>query len=177
LIFSLSNCLRAWLEQDTSCPTCRLSLQDEADNNIRRNGQMQLLNQIMQPQQVNQDQQQQQQAPQPQQQQQNIFGLRRRNFFHFDGTRYFSWLPSFSVEVTHNLGNTINLPFLRQTIDENRLNAMSQQVLQVFPHVSLATILEDLRQTHSAELTIDNILQERLNLANNVNRFESNRSR
>ena len=43
---------------------------------------------------------------------------------------------------------------------------MSQQVLQVFPHVPIASILEDLRQTHSAELTIDNILQERLNLAN-----------
>ena len=64
---------------------------------------MQLLNQLMQPQQqqVNQDQQlvgQQQQGPQQQQQQQNGFAFRRRNFFHFDGTRYFSWLPSFSVE-------------------------------------------------------------------------------
>jgi hypothetical protein len=34
----------------------------------------------------------------------------------------------------------------------------------VFPHVPMTTILDDLRQTHSAELTIDNILQDRLNL-------------
>ena len=95
-----------------------MSLQDEADNiqlnhHNRRNVQMQFITQLMQQQQpteVNQDQQpvgqqQQQQQQQPQQQQQqNGFGLRRRNFFHFDGSRYFSWLPSFSVEVTHNIG-------------------------------------------------------------------------
>ena len=124
---NLSNCLRAWLEQDTSCPTCRLSLQDEADNNQHQNAQVQYLSQLMNLQQPalpileQQQPQQQQQQQAPQQQQQNRFG-RRRNFFHFDGSRYFSWLPSFSVEVTHNLGNTI--PFLRQNIDENRLNAL-----------------------------------------------------
>jgi autocrine motility factor receptor len=123
-----SNCLRAWLEQDTSCPTCRLSLQDEGDNqqNNRRDAQIQYLSQLLQQQQqqqqpqANQDHQQQQ--PQQAQQQQQQQGFRRRNFFHFDGSRYISWLPSFSVEVTHNLGNT--LPFLRQNIDENRLNAL-----------------------------------------------------
>jgi hypothetical protein len=129
LFFQLdSNCLRSWLEQDTSCPTCRLSLQDEKDNQTRQHniGLQQQQQQQQQLVQQQQQQQQQQQLPLPPQelqaQQQQELRRMQTNFFHFDGSRYVSWLPSFSVEVTHNLGN--NLPtFLRQNIDETQLNA------------------------------------------------------
>lgn len=144
------NCLRSWLEQDTSCPTCRKTLQDEKQN-------VQTAQQQEQP---NQQQQQQQiqQGPEPQQQRNFLFRQMRTNLFRFNGSRYFSWLPNLSVEVTHNLGNG----FLRINISENQLNLMAQQVHQVFPHVPLQAIQTNIRETHSAELTIENILSGRL---------------
>jgi autocrine motility factor receptor len=168
------NCLRSWLEQDTSCPTCRKSLQDEKPDQFSSSAR----NMASQSQ---QQQQQQQQQPMQQQQNQvptdplqgeaqarNPMGL-QRNLFHFDGSRYISWLPSFSLQVT-NSGNL--LPSLLRSrlaaaappppLDPTRLNAMTQQVSQLFPHLTLDQIEHDLRQTHSVEATIENILEDRL---------------
>lgn len=71
-----NSCLQSWLEQDTSCPTCRLALNMQP--NHRENTQ-ELPNEPQTPARRNEN-----------------------HFFHFDGSRYVSWLPSFSVEVSHN---------------------------------------------------------------------------
>ncbi|XP_015378631.1 PREDICTED: E3 ubiquitin-protein ligase AMFR-like [Diuraphis noxia] len=77
------------------------------------------------------------------------------HFFHFDGSRYLSWLPSFSVEVTHSLRPT-------SQIHTSQMETMARQVLQLFPHFNMHSIIEDLSTTRSVDLTIDNILEGRL---------------
>lgn len=180
------NCLRSWLEQDTSCPTCRKSLQD--DKEVQQQSAATFLN--TDPQQATaglaeQPQtgggaaaatsaataaQQQPQIPIQQQQQ-----FTHRNLFHFDGSRYISWLPSFSLQVTN--GGTM-LPALlrsaRANLDPERLNEMSNQVSQLFPHVPIDLIQHDLRQTHSVEITIENILEDRLNNPRNIQNINNN---
>lgn len=137
-----NSCLRSWLEQDTSCPTCRMSLNERADIDPNGNvpngrGATDVI------------------AQQP-----NPGGNQTTNhFFHFDGSRYVSWFPSFSVEVTH----TQLLPRTRQTpIQTSQLDNMARQVLQVFPHMPLSVVMDDLRITRSVDFTIENILEGRL---------------
>lgn len=65
-----------------------------------------------------------------------------------------SWLPSFSVEVTH----THQLA----PMQTSQLDAMTRQVHALFPHFPLQTIMDDLRVTRSVELTVDNILDGRV---------------
>lgn len=129
-----NTCLLSWLEQDTSCPTCRMALN------------------IQNPSTTHIDPPELQTDPQE--------TVRRpfNHFFHFDGSRYVSWLPSFSVEVSH-----------AQTIRQNhnaasnsQLDAMARQVQTLFPHIPLSVIIEDLRATRSVELTIENVLDGRL---------------
>ncbi|KAM8946382.1 E3 ubiquitin-protein ligase AMFR isoform 2-T2 [Pelodytes ibericus] len=137
-----NSCLRSWLEQDTSCPTCRMSL-NMADNNRARGG----------PQRDNVDQ--------------NIIPLtvtegrsrlnHHNHFFHFDGSRFASWLPSFSVEVMH----TTNILGIAQA-SNSQLNAMARQVLDMFPQVPYHLVLQDLQLTRSVEITTDNILEGRI---------------
>lgn len=124
-------CLQSWLEQDKSCPTCRLALNIENPSDNRP-----------------ESPETQHNAPQPARRPLN-------HFFHFDGSRYVSWLPSFSVEVSQ-------LPRLSRA-PNSQLDAMARQVQQLFPHYLLPTIIEDLRVTRSVELTIENILDGRLN--------------
>ncbi|XP_063294801.1 E3 ubiquitin-protein ligase AMFR isoform X2 [Pelobates fuscus] len=137
-----NSCLRSWLEQDTSCPTCRMSL-NMADNNRGRGEQ----------QRENIDQ--------------NIIPLtvadgrtrlnHHNHFFHFDGSRFASWLPSFSVEVMH----TTNILGIAQATN-SQLNSMARQVLDMFPQVPYHLILQDLQLTRSVEVTTDNILEGRI---------------
>lgn len=168
------NCLRSWLEQDTSCPTCRKSLQD--DKEIQQQSAAAFLNTVnleastQQPQ-VQQAQQQQQQQPQQPAQPQ----FTHRNLFHFDGSRYISWLPSFSLQVTN--GGAMLPALLRSTrasLDPERLNEMTAQVSQMFPHVEIDLIQQDLRQTHSVEITVENILENRLNRTRNNTNNQNN---
>lgn len=141
-----NSCLRSWLEQDTSCPTCRMTLGERSNaqpntgtanaadnNNANLAGAAAVGNQ----------------------------GGTTNHFFHFDGSRYVSWLPSFSVEVTH----TSLLSGQQQRLQAqttSQLDNMLRQVLQMFPNFPQQVILDDLRQTHSVEVTIDNILENRL---------------
>jgi autocrine motility factor receptor len=135
-----NGCLRSWLEQDTSCPTCRMSL---SDLNARPAEATPVVNN--------------QQVPEAQRR------ARRTNRFHFDASRYVSWLPSFSVEVTHMLsGYAVIRPQQTQT---SQFDNMARQVSEVFPSVPLSVIVEDLRVTNSVELTIDNIVEGRLPVA------------
>ncbi|KAL1463271.1 hypothetical protein WDU94_015038 [Cyamophila willieti] len=124
-----SVCLQSWLEQDTSCPTCRLSL------NIHNMGSS------TSPDSMDPD------LNPPR-------GRQPNHFFHFDGSRYISWLPSFSVEVTH--GQFIRTGELIR--DTSQLDSMARQVQQMFPHFPVSVITEDLHTTRSIELTIENIL-------------------
>ncbi|XP_031572346.1 E3 ubiquitin-protein ligase AMFR-like isoform X3 [Actinia tenebrosa] len=132
-----SSCLRSWLENDTSCPTCRQSLADDLqpENN--------------------------QENEQPRGMAAFMMGhaIRRNHFFHFDGTQIASWFPSFSVEVVHSHANEINA---NQQLPESRLELMAHQVQDLFPRVPFNIIIEDLRQTHSVELTTDNFLEGRI---------------
>lgn len=70
-----------------------------------------------------------------------------------------SWLPSFSVEVSH-------AHLLRSsehvTAPNSQLDAMGRQVQQLFPHIPFSLIIDDLRVTRSVEMTIENVLESRL---------------
>ncbi|KAG8143919.1 putative Autocrine motility factor receptor protein [Naja naja] len=79
------------------------------------------------------------------------------HFFHFDGSRIASWLPSFSVEVMH----TTNLLGIAQA-SNSQLNAMAHQIQEMFPQVPYHLILQDLQLTRSVEITTDNILEGRI---------------
>ncbi|XP_048483966.1 E3 ubiquitin-protein ligase AMFR isoform X2 [Plutella xylostella] len=79
----------------------------------------------------------------------------RNTTIHFNrmtSSRYVSWLPSFSVEVTR-----APPPPPRAQID-----AMARQVQAMFPAHSLAQLARDLLATRSAALTATNILEGRL---------------
>lgn len=136
-----NSCLRSWLEQDTSCPTCRTSLKGRTDSEdgtglrdgrARQNG-------------------------------------GRAHFFHFDGSRYASWLPTVSVEVSRPHLLSIGLvtgeapvPPSRTPLHNSQLESMIRQVQEWFPHLPVSVISEDLRQTRSVELTMENILDGRV---------------
>lgn len=139
-----NSCLRSWLEQDTSCPTCRMSL------NIYANGGQAGS---------------QQQAGAPEENMgpggpaaENRPHINQHNhFFHFDGSRIASWLPSFSVEVMH----TTNILGIAQA-NNSQLNAMAHQIQGVFPQVPFHLVLQDLQLTRSVEVTSNNILERRI---------------
>ncbi|XP_043463137.1 E3 ubiquitin-protein ligase AMFR-like isoform X1 [Leptopilina heterotoma] len=134
-----NSCLQSWLEQDTSCPTCRLALSMQA--NHRENN------------------------PEIPPESQTPARRNDNHFFHFDGSRYVSWLPSFSVEVTHN---RLRGDFLTMAHSNSQLDAMARQVQQLFPHYPRNVVIEDLRVTRSVELSIENILDGRLTLPHHV---------
>ena len=78
------------------------------------------------------------------------------------GSRYISWLPSFSVEVTHSHGFT-GVPVAQQDrVQTSQLDNMTRQVSELFPNLPTQSIQDDLQITRSVELTIENILEERL---------------
>ncbi|KYN01112.1 PREDICTED: E3 ubiquitin-protein ligase AMFR-like [Cyphomyrmex costatus] len=135
-----NSCLQSWLEQDTSCPTCRLALSMQA--NHREN--------ILEI------------PPEPQ------TPTRRNSNYYFlflDASRYVSWLPTFSVEVSHNRVRG-NISTFAHT--NSQMDAMARQVLLLFPHYPHNIILEDLRMTRSVEWTIENILDGILTLPHHV---------
>ncbi|KAI1904261.1 hypothetical protein AGOR_G00003860 [Albula goreensis] len=137
-----NSCLRSWLEQDTSCPTCRMSLNISEGNRVQEARAGEPLDNTMGP------------VPGPEARPH----LNQHNhFFHFDGSRIASWLPSFSVEVMH----TTNILGIAQT-NNSQLNAMAHQIQEMFPQVPYHLVLQDLQLTRSVEITTDNILEGRI---------------
>ncbi|XP_068082560.1 E3 ubiquitin-protein ligase AMFR [Anabrus simplex] len=138
-----NSCLQSWLEQDTSCPTCRMVLSIQPPAGMDSAGRLE--HTLLTGENQNDNQTPNRRPP--------------NHFFHFDGSRYVSWLPSFSVEVTHT-------QLLRsdqtQPAQTSQLDSMARQVQQLFPHVALSTVIEDLRVTRSVELTIENVLDGRV---------------
>jgi len=155
-----NTCLRSWLEQDTSCPTCRTSLKARRGVDTNSTSDETTANTNLE-----------------------------AHFFHFDGSRYASWLPSVSVQVSRPSGNaTVTRLVWGRRIDvtemtsssfssstsvqtstpvaapppPTNLTSMGIQVQEWFPHVPLTLILQDLRVTHSIEVTMDNILDGRI---------------
>lgn len=94
-----NSCLQSWLEQDTSCPTCRLTL--SMQGNHREN------------------------TPEVQLEGQAPVRRNDNHFFHFDGSRYVSWLPSFSVEVSHS---RVRGSFFTSAHNNSQMDAMARQV-------------------------------------------------
>jgi len=146
-----NSCLRSWLEQDVSCPTCRTSLQESnrtVDLAINANGVAPPIDGAAGAAGAGDNANQQRAGP-PQ----------RNHFFHFDGSRYVSWLPSFSVEVTHSLGMGGGDP---PPIPTSQVESMAREVQTIFPHMPIDVIVADLQMTRSSDLTIENILEGRL---------------
>lgn len=138
-----NSCLRSWLEQDTSCPTCRLSLQS-SEPQQNEGGFFSSLSFNSPPPETSES------SPQV-----------TNHFFHFDGSRYISWLPSVSLEVSHS--NIISTtPTQSQINDSPQLNSMVEQVQSMFPNIGISVIMQDLRATQSIDVTVDNIIQQRL---------------
>lgn len=91
---------------------------------------------------------------------------RNNHFFHFNGQRYISWLPNFSVEVS-NFNSVLRNGHLAATIIQqqqqtSQLRNMARHIQEMFPHYTLDVLIADLQITHSIEHTIDNILEGRL---------------
>ncbi|NWH74455.1 AMFR ligase, partial [Piaya cayana] len=148
-----NSCLRSWLEQDTSCPTCRMSLNITDSNHVREDHQRENLDENLVPVAVAEGR--------PRLNQHN-------HFFHFDGSRIASWLPSFSVEVMH----TTNILGITQA-SNSQLNAMAHQIQEMFPQVPYHLVLQDLQLTRSAEITTDNILEGRIQVPFPTQRVDS----
>lgn len=94
--------------------------------------------------------------------------VRNNHFFHFNGQRYISWLPNFSVEVS-NFNSVLRNGHLAATIIQqqqqqqtSQLRNMARHIQEMFPHYTLDVLITDLQVTHSIEHTIDNILEGRL---------------
>ncbi|XP_063386142.1 E3 ubiquitin-protein ligase AMFR-like [Cydia fagiglandana] len=120
-----NSCLCQWMQQDASCPTCRRALAARPPSPPSAAAP----------------------APPPP----NMAPV--NHLFQFHGSRYVSWLPSFSVEVTR---------VRREPLPPAQLDALARQVQAMFPHYGLAALLADLAATRSADVTVDNILEGRL---------------
>ncbi|XP_038077214.1 E3 ubiquitin-protein ligase AMFR-like [Patiria miniata] len=147
--FFHNTCLRSWLEHETSCPTCRHAL------NIRPTTESTNRNPAPQPPGMNAGLMEGEAGEGPAPPVRPRRG--RGHFFHFDGSRIASWIPSFSVEVSHR-----HLLQRRAAVHTSQLNNMATQVQQMFPNYPLPVLIEDLRVTRSVEVTVDNILEGRL---------------
>ena len=69
-----------------------------------------------------------------------------------------SWLPSFSLEVTHLHLSPHQVPVMQTS----QIDLMARQVQQLFPHIPLDVLMEDLRLSRSIELTVENVLDGRV---------------
>ncbi|XP_062243862.1 E3 ubiquitin-protein ligase AMFR-like isoform X1 [Platichthys flesus] len=140
-----NSCLRSWLEQDTSCPTCRTSLNISGDRGPARG----------QPQGAGLGDNAGPGGAAPEA---RPHINHHNHFFHFDGSRIASWLPSFSVEVMH----TTNILGIAQVNNNSQLMAMAHQIQEMFPQVPSYLVMQDLQLTRSVEVTTDNILEGRI---------------
>ena len=82
----------------------------------------------------------------------------RNHLFRFDGHRYSSWLPSFSIVINHNFP----FRFGRARLTGVQLTSMTQSIQHVFPQMPFEVILANLQQTQSMDATIDNIVERRI---------------
>lgn len=165
-----NSCLQSWLEQDTSCPTCRLALSVQSSTRLPPNRQPNIDFDDEQLTGVGANA-----APGAG----NPLG-RTNHFFRFNGQRYISWLPNFSVEVS-NFNSVLRNGHLRATLmppqqQTSQLRSMARHIQEMFPRYSLNALIADLQITHSIEHTIDNILEGRLPVPRNLSEDETTAS-
>lgn len=154
------NCLQSWLEQDTTCPICRLSLHEEnsttttttttattpvVQNNFLNWPQITLARLATNVHEVAGGNPTATRRP-------------RNHLFRFDGHRYSSWLPSFSIEINHNFPFRLG----RSRLTGIQLTSLTQNIQQIFPQIPAELILADLQQTQSMDATINNIIDRRI---------------
>ena len=167
-------CLRSWLEQDTSCPTCRTSLRNRTDSietngtstpgvgvdpSVGPGGGVGAANGLGRGDNNGDNREN---------------GGIRNHFYHFDFSRYLRGLPTVSVEVsrmnvniglmTRNTQPNISLAStsMEEVFTQAQLEAMARQVIEAFPSMPLTTVIADLRQTRSINETLENILDGHL---------------
>lgn len=75
-----------------------------------------------------------------------------------------SWLPNFSVEVTHINAVLREHPIAQTAAHTSQIRSMGRQVQQMFPRYPISVIIADLQLSRSMEITIDNILEGRLQI-------------
>nr|XP_002127598.1 E3 ubiquitin-protein ligase AMFR isoform X2 [Ciona intestinalis] len=161
--FFHSPCLRSWLEQDTTCPTCRKQL--DIRNTNRRNVPVMLGPDVLNDTAPNPAAGARNQAPGVVQ--------HRNHFWHFDGSRFATWLPSFSVEVMRSahgaqamVTTTTGLPANQQP-SNSQLDTMVREVQDIFPQIPAQVIRNDLQLTGSVETTTDHILEGQVTIPTN----------
>jgi len=143
------SCLRSWLEQHNNCPTCRFSLIELAHPSHLQSNRS--------------DRDQAGDLGIGAFDQNEIFGnhnnppLLNQQLYRFDGSRWFSWLPSVQFQVI----NGYYPPRNRNRINNDVLLSMVHRVQEVFPHLPANAIMEDLMRTQSVELTTENIIEGR----------------
>jgi E3 ubiquitin-protein ligase AMFR len=171
------NCLQSWLEQDTTCPICRLSLHEETTSTSAQTTTAPTTtttlattteaaaaatttttttNFLLWP------------SVTLARLATNVHDLTggnvqrraRNHLFRFDGHRYSSWLPSFTIEINHNFPFRLGRPHLTG----HQLATMTQNIQQIFPQIPSELILADLQQTQSMDRTINNIIDRRIHL-------------
>lgn len=164
-----NSCLQSWLEQDTSCPTCRLALSVQSSTRLPPNRQPNIdFDELEQLTGV---------GANVAAGTGNILG-RTNHFFQFNGQRYISWLPNFSVEVS-NINSVLRNGNLRATLAQpqqqtSQLRSMARHIQEMFPRYPINVLIADLQITHSIEHTIDNILEGRLSVPRNLSEDDSN---
>lgn len=163
-----NSCLQSWLEQDTSCPTCRLALSVQSSTRLPPNRQPNIdFDELEQLTGV---------GANAAAGVGNAMG-RTNHFFQFNGQRYISWLPNFSVEVS-NINSVLRNGHLRATLtppqqQTSQLRSMARHIQEMFPRYPLNDLIADLQITHSIEHTIDNILEGRLPVPRNLSEDDS----
>jgi len=145
------------MEQDSTCPTCRRSLTRPATSGSTVNelaARLWAYNNL------------------------TYFD----HFFHFDGPSYARWLPSLTVEVTHNIApfaagilrRNVRSPIhhgrhasqdAAPVVSEQTIGQWAEQINDMFPQLTREMIALDLQDSLSMEATIDNIIDGRLDEA------------
>lgn len=164
-----NSCLQSWLEQDTSCPTCRLALSVQSSARLPPNRQPN----------IDFDELEQLTGAGANAGAAGVGNVLGRNnhFFHFNGQRYISWLPNFSVEVS-NINSVLRNGHLTATImppqqQTSQLRNMARHIQEMFPRYPINSLIADLQITHTIEHTIDNILEGRLPVPRNLSDDET----
>lgn len=99
--------------------------------------------------------------PSPQEEiQQAVVGNNNNTTYRFNGGNFaFVRLPAFTIEISTSLGPLFGRP---AEPTEEQLQGMLEQVREMFPQMSVDVIMADLRQSASAQATIENILEGRI---------------
>ncbi|XP_011923559.1 PREDICTED: E3 ubiquitin-protein ligase AMFR [Cercocebus atys] len=177
-----NSCLRSWLEQDTSCPTCRMSLNIADNNRVREDHQGENLDENLVPVAAAEGR--------PRLNQHN-------HFFHFDGSpegvemhgpdrtskkiklkeqaREFIYICGKKIQscLDESMDGGVARPVPALPTHTPTLEPYAHQIQEMFPQVPYHLVLQDLQLTRSVEITTDNILEGRIQVPFPTQRSDS----